>query len=273
MVSTVGSWKTAWQDTGAHNGRWWRNALGINVTSAQGTNEVRPIAEPNSAYKMHQVLMKSKLQRRQAHATSVEDPISNANVQVTATTNFKTKQQHKLTKPTTQINFATTKQATICFQWEHLFQASQQITSSTDMLVSTDTNKCFLGTIGERYSFKKPGSQHENTTSSESSVHEVIEAVMACKDDPSTQDPVCNVTDADSLMELFDQFSGLMLPMLGWLEPDTAVISEASLEGKSATYQVTIQNVVTSALLDSEANISFFFSERFSGNYHKHLNW
>ena len=36
---------------------------------------------------------------------------------------------------------------------------------------------------------------------------------MVCKDNQSTQDPVQNVTNEDSLMELFDQFSGLMSPM------------------------------------------------------------
>ena len=68
---------------------------------------------------------------------------------------------------------------------------------------------------------------------------------MACWDDPSTQDPVCNVAGNDGLMELFDQFSRLMLPMLDSLEPDTVVISKASILRKSAIYQVTIQNVVT----------------------------
>ena len=80
------------------------------------------------------------------------------------------------------------------------------------MSVSIDTMKCFSGKIGEGYSFeKKPESQHGNTTSSESSVNEVMEAVMAGENDPSTQDPVCNVTQEDDVMELFDQCSILML--------------------------------------------------------------
>ena len=42
-------------------------------------------------------------------------------------------------------------------------------------------------------------------------------------------------------MELFNQFSGLMSPMADWLEPDITIVnSEASLQGKSATYQITI---------------------------------
>ena len=85
---------------------------------------------------------------------------------------------------------------------------------------------------------------------------------MASENYPSTQDRVCNVTDEDILMELFDQFSRFMLPMSDWLEADTIVISEASLQGRSATYQVTIQNIVTTALLDTGANISVV-SEKF----------
>ena len=145
-----------------------------------------------------------------------------------------------------------------------LFQVSQPIRSSKDMLVSIDTiNKCFLGKIGERYSFKKPESQHDNTSSSESSMNEVMEAAMAHEDDASTKDPVHNVTDEEGLMELFDQFSRLMSPVLDSLEPITVFISEVSLKGKSTTYQVIIQNVVTSVLLDTGANVSVILEKFF----------
>ena len=56
-------------------------------------------------------------------------------------------------------------------------------------------------------------SQHEKTTLSESSANEVTEAVMEGENDLSTQDPVHNVKDMNGLMELFDQFLRLMLPM------------------------------------------------------------
>ena len=36
---------------------------------------------------------------------------------------------------------------------------------------------------------------------------------MAGKNDPATQDPNDNITGEDSLMELFDQCSGLTSPM------------------------------------------------------------
>ena len=84
------------------------------------------------------------------------------------------------------------------------------------MLVSIDTIKCiFFGKFGERYSFKKKlESQHESTTSSDISVNDVMEAVIAHEVDALTKDPVCNATDEDGLMELFDQFSRLMSPIL-----------------------------------------------------------
>ena len=72
-----------------------------------------------------------------------------------------------------------------------------------------------MGKIGERSNFKKKlKMQHENITSSEPSVNVEIEAVMAGENDPSTQDPVLSVADEDDLIELFDQFSGLMRCML-----------------------------------------------------------
>ena len=56
------------------------------------------------------------------------------------------------------------------------------------MSVSIDIVKHFVGKIEEKYSFKKkPESKHESTTSSEASVNEVMEAVMACEDDPLTK--------------------------------------------------------------------------------------
>ena len=94
------------------------------------------------------------------------------------------------------------------------FQMSQPIRSSKDISVSIDTMQCFLAKIGERYSFmQKPESQQESTTSAETSVNEVMEAVVVDEDNPLTQDLVCSITDEDGLMELFDQFSGLMSPV------------------------------------------------------------
>ena len=62
------------------------------------------------------------------------------------------------------------------------FQMSKPIRSSKDMSVSIDTIKCSFCKIAQRYRFKKKSeSQHEDKTSSTSSVNEVMEAVMACE--------------------------------------------------------------------------------------------
>ena len=120
------------------------------------------------------------------------------------------------------------------------FQVPQLIRSGKDMLVSSDTTQWFLAKIGERYSFKKKSdSQHENPISTEWSVNEVMEIVLGGKNVPSTRTHL-----EDGLMELFDQLPGLASPMSDWVELETTiVISEASLQGKSAIYQVTIQNL------------------------------
>ena len=79
------------------------------------------------------------------------------------------------------------------------------------MSVSIDTNECFWGKIGERYSFKeKLDSQHENPILAELSVNEVMETIMAGKNDPSTWDPTGNVTDKDNLRDCSRLFSSLM---------------------------------------------------------------
>ena len=87
-----------------------------------------------------------------------------------------------------------------------LFQVSQPYGPSKHMSVGIDTIKHFLGKRGEKDSFmKKSESQHENTTSSESSVNKAMETMMTGENDPSIQDPVNNVTNADGLIKLFDQ--------------------------------------------------------------------
>ena len=116
-------------------------------------------------------------------------PTYSVNVKVIVTMNFKINQQHNICKNATiQKYFVTTKQGTICSQGGHSFQASHPVKSSKDMLVSIDTIKHFLSKLGEQYSFqKKPETQHDSASSSEESVNEVVQAVMAWKNDPLTQ--------------------------------------------------------------------------------------
>ena len=100
------------------------------------------------------------------------------------------------------------------------------------MSVSVNTIKHFLGKLGEKYNLqKKPETQHDSTPLTEESVNEVVQAVMTWENDPSTKDSSHSVVGEDDLMELFGQFAGWMSPVSGWLEPDTAVISEAFLQG------------------------------------------
>ena len=82
-------------------------------------NELQTTAELNLTSWMHQVLMKSKLYKKEVHAITEEDPTFTVDVQVMATTNFKIKKTQPAQKPNKQMNFTTTKQATKCVQWEH----------------------------------------------------------------------------------------------------------------------------------------------------------
>ena len=125
------------------------------------------------------------------------------------------------------------------------------------MSMSIDTFNCFFDKLGEKYSFKKKlESQCDITPSSKEYVNEVIQALMAWENDPLIQDLAQSVAGEDGLMEPFDQCSRWMWPMSDLLEPDTVVISEASLHEKSTIYQATIQNIITSPLLHTGANIS-----------------
>ena len=47
----------------------------------------------------------------------------------------------------------------------------------------------------------------------EASVNKIMETIMMGKNYPSIKDPVGNVTYKDGLIELSDQFSGLVSPM------------------------------------------------------------
>ena len=112
--------------------------------------------------------------------------------------------------------------------------------------------------IGEKYSFKKKSTnQHECLKLPDATVNEVMESLTTTNNYQISQDPIRDSTDEDDLMKLFDQSSGFTLPTSDLLEPDhIIVISEASLQGKSTTYQTTIQNLTTVPLLDTGTNIS-----------------
>ena len=181
----------------------------------------------------------------------------------TAATNSKPKCQHN--KPTqettTQTNFATIK-TTTCFQLEPFHSRHPSQLGQVKMCQKVLTQLNVLGKLGDRYSFKKKSDiQQENPISA---INNVVETIMADENGPFAQDPIGNATDEDSLMELFDQFASMTSSMLNWLELDiTIVISEVSLQGKSTTYQITIQNLITIALLGTGANKSVVLEKFF----------
>ena len=107
--------------------------------------------------------------------------------------------------------------------------------------------------------------------SSEPSVNKVMETIITGKNDSSTQVSIGNVTDEDGLMELFDQFSGLMSPMSDWLKLDnTVIITEASLQGKTTTHHSRPNNNRTNRHMGKYIGC---FQESSSGNYPKYLNY
>ena len=75
------------------------------------------------------------------------------------------------------------------------FQTNQQIRLSSDMLAGIDMIKSFWVKIGGKCSSKnKSDSQHESPNPKETSANEVMQTIMAGKNDPPTQDPIGNAT-------------------------------------------------------------------------------
>ena len=92
---------------------------------------------------------------------------------------------------------------------------------------------------------------------SEPTVKEVMELWGKNKNYPASEEPISDLTDEDDLMKLFDQFSCLKSPMSDWLEPDTTIVNgEASLQGRNATYEVTIQNLNNTSINGHRGNKS-----------------
>ena len=95
-------------------------------------------------------------------------------------------------------------------------------------------------------------------------VNEFVGNFTINKNYPTSQEPISNSTDEDELMKLFYRFFGFTPSSSDLLELDTTIVtSEASLQGKSTTYQVTIQNLTTIALLNTGANISVILKKFF----------
>ena len=80
-------------------------------------------------------------------------------------------------------------------------------------MVSVDTIKCFIGKIGEEYSFKKKLNNQGNPNSPEPTINENMETITTNEIYPSSEEPISNVMDGDGLMKLFDQFHCLVSPL------------------------------------------------------------
>ena len=112
--------------------------------------------------------MKEDRPMLQVWGTSLLPDCTNINNKLQTKTS--TQQTHKNNNYTDK--FHNNKNNHMFLTGTHSFQASQPVRSGQDMLVSIDTVKCFLCKIGEKYRFKKKlESEHEKTTSPESSVN------------------------------------------------------------------------------------------------------
>ena len=72
------------------------------------------------------------------------------------------------------------------------FKASS---SSDDMSVSIDTITCFIGQIGEKYSFKKKPNNQKNPKLGQPTINEVMESTTTNGNCPACEEPLTNATD------------------------------------------------------------------------------
>ena len=161
----------------------------------------------------------------------------------------------------------------------HELYHSKCVNKLGQVMTSINTIMHFLRNIGEKCSFKKTSNHpHESENLPEATENEVMESITTNKNYSATQEPINNVTNEDDLMKLFDQFCNLMIPTSDSPQLDTTtVVSEALLQGKGATYQVTIHNLATTALQDTGANMSvvsekFFKSLPQTQNYQRYTH-
>ena len=98
-----------------------------------------------------------------------ENPTFKVNIHITATSNFKKQEHNKCKKHNYKNKFGNSKTSKYMFPTGTLlFHISQMIRSVKDISVSIESIKCFLGMLGERYSFKKkPEIPHDSTPPSE----------------------------------------------------------------------------------------------------------
>ena len=86
---------------------------------------------------------------------------------------------------------------------------------------------------------------------------EVMETITSTNDSLTDRaEPLQEAADEKDLLSLFNKYSNLMSPNLDCLATEDAVIiNEVSLEDISATYHVTAQQCITTALFNAGGNI------------------
>ena len=103
---------------------------------------------------------------------------------------------------------------------------------------------------------KKPDNSLEDLKSPEANINEIMETITTDENYTNSKEPIHETTNEEDLMNLFELYSDFTSHSSDWLGAyATVVISEASIQGRSATYHVTVQEQPTIALLDTGAKM------------------
>ena len=98
----------------------------------------------------------------------------------------------------------------------------------------------------------------------EPTVNEIMETITTDENNTNSKELIHEPPNEEEQMNLLEQYSNFTPTTPDWQGADTTVvISEASIQGKSATYHVTVQDQPTIVLLDTEENISVIFQKTF----------
>ena len=96
----------------------------------------------------------------------------------------------------------------------------------------------------------------------EATINETMETITTNENNTDSDKPTHESTVEEDLMSLFKQYSSFTPPISDWLGADaTVVISEASIQGMSTTYHITVQEQTTIILLDAGTNMSVFLQK------------
>ena len=81
-----------------------------------------------------------------------------------------------------------------------------------------------------------------------------MKTLTSNENDTNSKESTQELTNDEDLLHLFKQYSEFAQPTSDWLGPvTTTVISEASMQGKGATYHIIVQEQPTIAQFDTGA--------------------